>query len=56
MPKRRLRKTSSKGASLERTRQEVLRAARPLPPDHEVLIDDLTDDEDRIFLDIILNA
>jgi hypothetical protein len=44
------------GASLERSREEVLRAARPLPPDDEVLIEDLTEDEDRVFLDAILNA
>jgi len=51
-----LRKPASEGANLERSREEVLRAARPLPPDDEVLIEDLTEDEDRIFLDAILNA
>jgi hypothetical protein len=51
-----LRKPASKGVSLERSREDVLRAARPLPPDDEVLIEDLTEDEDRIFLDAILNA
>ena len=51
-----LRKPASEGAGLERSRDNVLCAARPLPPDDEVLIDDLTEDEDRIFLDAILNA
>jgi hypothetical protein len=50
------RKTSTRGTSLERSKEEVLRAARPLPPDDEVLIDDLAEDEDRIFLDAVLNA
>ncbi|MGH3503137.1 MAG: hypothetical protein ACRDQA_19915 [Nocardioidaceae bacterium] len=44
------------GASLERSREEVLRAARPLPPHDEMIIEDLTEDEERIFLDAILNA
>lgn len=43
-------------ASPERSKEEVLRAARPLPPDDEVLIEDLTEDEDRVFLDAIFNA
>jgi hypothetical protein len=51
-----LRKPASEGANLGRNRGDVLRAARPLPPDDEVLIEDLTEDEDRIFLDVILNA
>jgi hypothetical protein len=51
-----LRKPASKGVSLERSREDVLRAARPLPPDDEVLIEDLTEDEDRIFLEAILSA
>jgi hypothetical protein len=46
----------SRGASLERSREEILAAARPLPPIEEMLIDDLTDDEDRIFLETIFNA
>jgi hypothetical protein len=44
------------GASLERSREDVLKAARPSPPGEEVLIEDLTEDEDRVFLDAILNA
>jgi hypothetical protein len=37
--------------SLERGRDDVLDAAKPLPPDEEVVIDDLSEDEDRLFLD-----
>jgi hypothetical protein len=47
---------ASKGANLERSREEVLAAARPLPPDEEALIEDLTDEEERIFVEAILNA
>lgn len=50
------RKPASKGASLERSREEVLAAARPLPPHEEMLIEDLTDEEDRIFVAAILDA
>jgi hypothetical protein len=32
----------------------LLRA--PLPPDEDVLIDDLTEDEDRLFLAAVLEA
>ena len=49
-------RTGSKGTTLERTRNEVLEAARPLPPDDDVLIDDLTEDEDRLFLAAVLEA
>jgi hypothetical protein len=34
----------------------VLDAARPLPPDEEVLIGDLTEEEDRLFLEAIMSA
>jgi hypothetical protein len=50
------RKPASKGASLERSREEVLAAARPLPPHEEMLIEDLTDEEERIFVAAILDA
>lgn len=50
------RQPGSKGASLERSKEEVLAAARPLPPIEEMVIEDLTDDEDRIFLEAIFNA
>lgn len=50
------REPASYGASLERSREEVLAAARPLPPHEEMIIKDLTEDEERVFLDAILNA
>jgi hypothetical protein len=46
----------SGGTTLERGREEVLSAARPLPSDEEVLIGDLTEDEDRLFLEAIMSA
>jgi len=51
-----IHRSVSKGTTLERDRNDVLGAARPLPPDADVLIDDLTDDEDRLFLAAILEA
>jgi hypothetical protein len=56
MPEPESWKPAFTGVSLERSRDEVLKAARPLPADDEVLIEDLTEDEDHIFLDAILNA
>lgn len=47
---------TSYGTSLERGREEVLAAAQPLPPDEEALIEGLTDEEERIFVEAILNA
>jgi hypothetical protein len=47
---------ASRGASLERSREEVLTAARPLPPHEEMLIEDPTDEEDRIFVEAIFDA
>jgi hypothetical protein len=38
------------------SREEVLAAARPLPPHDEMLIEDLTDEEERIFVEAILDA
>jgi hypothetical protein len=49
-------KPSFDGATRERGKNDVLGAARPLPPDEDVVIDDLTEDEDRLFLAAILNA
>jgi hypothetical protein len=49
-------RSASKGTTLERDRNDVLDAARPPPPDADVLIDDLTEDEDRLFLAAILEA
>ena len=48
--------TGSGGTTLERDREEFLNAARPLPPDEEVLIGDLTEEEDRLFLEAIMSA
>lgn len=47
---------ASHGESLERSREEVLTTARPLPSHEEMIIRDLTEDEERIFLDAILNT
>ena len=47
---------TARGASLERSREEVLAAARPLPPDDEALIEGLTDEQERLFVEAILNA
>ena len=46
----------SYGATLERSREDVLAAAKPLPPDEDALIGDLTEDEARQFLAAILDA
>lgn len=43
------------GETLERSREEVLSAARPLPLDGEMVIEELSDDEDRLFLAAILD-
>jgi hypothetical protein len=48
--------TGSRGTTLERDREEVLEAARPLPPDEETLIADLTEEEDRLFIEAIMGA
>ena len=47
---------ASNGATLERSREAVLAAARPLPPAEEMLIEDLTEDEERLFVEAILDA
>jgi len=49
-------RVSIQGHDLERDRSDVLDSARPLPPDGDVVIDDLTEDEDRLFLAAILEA
>lgn len=41
------------GAHLEEPVDEVLRNARPYPPRDELLLDDLTDDEDAAFWETI---
>ena len=50
------RRSVSRGSSRERSREDVLAAARPLPPDEDVLIDDLTEDEDHLFITAVLDA
>jgi len=56
MPEPETRKLASQGLSRERGKDDVLAAARPLPPDEDVLIDGLTDDEDRLFIAAVLDA
>jgi hypothetical protein len=51
-----VRKLSSHGATRERDKDDVLAAARALPPDEDVLIYDLTEEEDRLFLAAVLDA
>jgi hypothetical protein len=50
------REPASRGTSRERSREEVLAAARPLPPHEDMVIEDLTDEEERIFVEAILDA
>jgi hypothetical protein len=47
---------ASGGATLERSRENVLGAARPLPPDEDVVIRELSEAEDRLFLGAILDS
>jgi hypothetical protein len=56
MPEPEARKPVFPATTRERDRDDVLAAARPLPPDDGVLIDDLTEDEDRFFLAAVLDA
>lgn len=42
--------------SLERAREDVIESLRPLPPAEEILIEDLTEEEDRLFMAAILDA
>ena len=46
---------ASDGGTLERSRDDVLDAARPLPSGNEMVIEELSDDEDRIFVATILD-
>jgi len=50
------RRADSRGPSRERSRDDVLAAARLLPPDEDVLMDDLTEDEDRLFVAAVLDT
>jgi hypothetical protein len=47
---------ASRGATLERSREDVLDAARPLPLGEDVVIEELSDEEDRLFLAAILDV
>ena len=49
-------KSASKGMTQERGYERRARCSAALPPDADVLIDDLTADEDRLFLAAILEA
>ena len=49
-------RSAAKGTTLERNKNDVLDAARPLPPDEDVMIGGITEDEDRLFLAAILDA
>lgn len=41
---------------IEESPEEILGSAKPFPRFGEMVIEDLSDDEDRIFLETILNA
>lgn len=56
MPEPEARRPDSREPSRERSRDDVLAAARPLPRAEDALIDDLTDDEDRLFTAAVLDA
>lgn len=56
MSEQEARRPDPRGPSQERSRADVLAAAQPLPPDEDVLIDDLTEDEDRLFIAAVLDA
>jgi hypothetical protein len=49
------RRSDSSGPSRERTRDDVLAAARPLPHE-DALMSDLTEDEDHLFIAAVLEA
>lgn len=50
------RRSDSPGPSRERTRDDILAAARPLPPNEDALMGDLAEDEDRLFIAAVLDA
>lgn len=43
-------------ATLERSREDILNSARPLPWDEEMVFKDLTDEEEASFLAALLDA
>jgi len=47
---------ASRGVTLERSREDVLDAARPLSLGEDVVIEELSDQEDRLFLTAILDV
>ena len=49
-------RSAAKGTTLERDKNDVLDAARALPPDEDVRIGGITEDEERLFLAAILDA
>lgn len=49
-------RSASYGPTLERRTDEILRAARPQPWGDEMIIEDLTEDEEALFVDAIRDA
>jgi hypothetical protein len=47
---------AARGSSLERSKEEVLAVARPLPSHEDMVIKDLSDEEERIFIAAILDT
>ena len=45
-----------RGATLEKSVEAILAAARPLPVGDEMIIDNLTEDEERKFFEAIRQA
>lgn len=51
----RAKRRTAHGDSLEKSVEEILAAAHPLPPLDEMIIEDLTDEEERAFYEAIDN-
>ena len=51
-----IQRPSQRGAALERTVQKILDGARPLAPEDQSLIEQLSADEARLFLDAVLDT
>jgi hypothetical protein len=51
----RAKRRAPRGDSLEKSVEEILAAARPLPPLNEMIIEDLTEEEERAFYEAIDN-
>lgn len=56
MPEPEVPEQRSETEHWERTPCEVLAGARTLPIDEDAVIEELTDDEDRLFMDAIRKA